>query len=709
MQWSVRPFVRIILFYIPGIILGNNIGDADISTFSVLLIFSFLIIIGFSIAKWFTSYKNRWFVGVSFYSMVFLFGIFNSYNTAKELSKIAVDDKAAYYVGEIINDPIQTNKSVRLELEIVRNGQNKDSISNFRILAYLEKTIESTNLVYGDKIVFETKLNKSKNPGNPGEFNYAGFLAFKGIVYTTYLNKKQWSFLTYDSSNKLIAFAKGLRQALLLNLKEHSYLENTFEVSAAILLGYDILMDAETEQAFMNAGAMHILCVSGLHVGIVFMMISLVLNFLKATRFGVFIRIILLLLTVWSYALLTGMSPSIQRASVMISFFIIGEGLSRLKDNYNTLAASAFVMLLVNPNLVYSVGFQLSYAAVIGIISIYRPVYNLLYIKNKPLDYIWSITAVSFAATIGTFPIATHYFHYFPTYFWLVNLFIIPLSFLVIMVGFVFIIVSWIPYLSALMGGATSALVYLLNHIVGLVKWFPYYGFDDIYMPLIKVVLVYLVIVVSFQIFFFNKIRLLKYLIFLALLLFLFNTQLKYNRLKHKEITIYNVKKHDVLEFVDGKTSLLISDSTFLYDEKLQSFTLEANQIRNGISTIFQLELGRFNDLESDNIFMNGNFLAFYNKKYFLLTTSDSLFQTANDKKLNVDAVIISGKKSFDMDKLQQCIVFSKIIISSSVPYWKQKLILKKCNEAGIECFNVNAEGLQIWLSDRNAITRNTL
>lgn len=693
MQWSVRPFVRIILFYIPGILLGNNLDEFDIGIFYVLLLFSLLIIGGFAIAKWFTSYKSRWFPGVFFYTLVFLFGIFNSYNTAKELSQITVDDKAEYYVGEIINDPIQTNKSVRLELEIVRNGQNKDSISKFKILAYLEKTEESINLVYGDKIVFETKLNKSKNPGNPGEFNYAGFLAFKGIVYTTYLNKKQWSFLTNDPSNKLIAYAKGLRQVLLQNLKEYSYFENTFEVSAAILLGYDILMDAETEQAFVNAGAMHILCVSGLHVGIVFMMISLLLNFLKSTKIGNFIRIILLLTVVWTYALLTGMSPSIQRASVMISFFIIGEGLSRLKDNYNTLAASAFVMLLVNPNLVYSVGFQLSYAAVIGIISIYRPVYNLLYFKNKPLDYMWSITAVSFAATLGTFPIATYYFHYFPTYFWLVNLFIIPLSFLVIMVGFVFIIVSWVPYLSAVIGGVTSALVYILNHIVGLVKWFPYYGFDDIYMPLIKVVLVYLVIVVSFQLFFFKKIILLKYLVFLALLLLVFNTSVKYNRLRQKELVVYNVNRHDVLEFVDGKTSLLVSDSVFLSDENLQSFTLEAYHIDRGLNVKSSLDLAIFNSIDDNNLNVDGNFIGFYDKEYFLYTSNDSLFKTQNNSKIDIDAVIISGRESFDMEKLQQCITFNKIIISSSVPYWKQKLILRKCKEAGIECFNVTVEG----------------
>lgn len=690
MKWSVRPFVRIILFYVPGILLGNKLDDFNINIFPILLLFSILIITGFAIAKWFTSYKGRWFSGVFFYALVFLFGMFNSFSTAKNLLKITVSDAAEVYVGEIVNDPVETSKSIRIELATNRNSHNEDSISKFKVLAYLEKTDESRELVYGDKIVFETNLNKSNNPGNPGEFDYAKFLAFKGIVYTTYLNSKQWSFLTYDPSNKIIAFAKRLRQVLLLKLEKYSYFDNTYEVSAAILLGYDILMDAETEQDFVNAGAMHILCVSGLHVGIVFMMLSLLLSFLKATKFGNFIRIVLLLVAVWSYALLTGMSPSIQRASVMISFFIIGEGFSRLKDNYNTLAASAFVMLLVNPNLVYSVGFQLSYAAVIGIISIYHPVYNMFYLKNKALDYLWSITAVSFAATLGTFPIATYYFHYFPSYFWLVNLFIIPLSFLIIMVGFIFIIVSWVPYFSALIGSATSALVLILNHIVGLIKWLPYYGLDNIYMPLLKLIFVYFIIVTSFQLFLFKKIKLLKFLVFLILLLFAFNTILKFERLQQKELIIFNVRKHDVLEFVDGKVSILVSDSVFLRNEKLQSFTLEANQIKNGVSEQLMINMEDFNDFTFQNLYINGSFIEFYNQKYLFVSTHDSLLHLPDNKKIHVDAVIISGRKSIDIKKLQQCLSFDKIIISSSVPYWKRQLIVKKCKEAKIEYFDVN-------------------
>ena len=692
MQWSVRPFVRIILFFIPGILLGSEIVDFRIDIFSIILLSSILLFSGFVIAKWLTSYKLRWFGALVFYVSVFMFGVFISYQSSRQIAMEEVSDHSNSFVGEIVSDPVQTKNAIRLEIA-TSSEEGKDAYSKFKVLAYLEKSDASLNLVYGDKIVFEANLKKNKNSGNPGEFDYAIYLNRKGIVYTTYLNNKQWSFLLYSPSNKLMAFAKRLRQSLLHKLEETSVFDNTYEVSAAILLGYDFLMDAETEQDFVRAGAMHILCVSGLHVGVIFLIMSFLLNFLKTNALGKYIRIVLLLLSVWSYAMLTGLSPSVLRASIMLSFFIMGEASNRLKDSYNTLAASAFAMLLIDPMLIYSVGFQLSYAAVLGIISIYRPVYNLFYFKNKLINYLWSILSVSIAAQIATFPIATHYFHYFPTYFWLVNLFVIPLSFLIIMSGFVFFVVSWIPFLSTAFGAITSFLVYLLNNAVGLVELFPLHGFDNIFMPWAKLILVYLIIIASFHLLFFKRILLLKYLTLLVLVLLVFNTVVKYQNLTRKEVVAFNVKKHNVLEFINGTEVILFSDSVFFSDQNLHNFTLRSNHINCGIEgqQVFNTDI--FDSYTNKNIFVDGSFLGFYNKKYLILNSNDSLFKSQDSKMIDVDAVIISGKKSIDIDELRQCVIFNKIIISSSVPYWKQKLIANKCKEAGINCSNINKDG----------------
>ena len=689
MNWSVRPFVRLVMFYIPGILLGRNISGYQFDTIPFLFFLLIFLLISFGVVKWFISYKYKWLIGLALYSNVFLLGVFNSYNCCNNGSAIAESASSRVLTAEIVSDPVETNKSVKAVVEALDESIGK----KFKILTYFEKTTQSQNLVYGDRIALETKPEKYKNAGNPSEFDYAFYLANRNIFYTTFVKQQQWNYLGYSPSNKIFAFAKSLRNKLLIKLKSNTYFDNTYEVSAAILLGYDYLMDEETEQDFVRAGAMHILCVSGLHVGVIFMVFSVLLNFLKVNYAGRMLRMVLLLASVWAYALLTGMSPSVQRAATMLSFFIVGEASGRLRDNYNTLAASAFVMLLFNPALVFSVGFQLSYAAVLGIISVYRPVFNLLYFENVALKYLWSVLAVSIAAQLGTFPIATHYFHYFPTYFWVVNLFVIPFSFLVIVSGFAFFLVSWIPVLSTAFGWLTSLWVLVLSKGVAFVELLPFYGVEDIYMPWIKLLTVYLIFITLFHLLFKSRFLLLKYVIFLVLILMVFNTAVKYRNLLQSEMVCYNVKNQSVVEFMDGGNSLLVADSVFLANENVRDFILKSNHIDKGIRKVEEFEYGCDSYFNSQNLLIDGCFIGFHNKRYLLLSTTDSVYCPDNIPQMHFDAVIVCGNKTIDISKLCRYVSFDKIIISSSVSDWKSRRLLEDCKDAGIGSFKLSSQG----------------
>ena len=693
MQWSIRPFVRIVIFYIIGILSARFFDDSDIGIAFLIFICCLLLISVFVIAKWYSSYKYSWLAGVFFCSVIFISGIFNQQLNHKQPYSFLEINKAKLFVGEVVDDPVQTAKSIRVELMVEEYDINEFGLSRSGALVYLEKSSDSQELKYGDKIVFDGRLKLIKNAANPEEFDYAGFLARKEIFYTCYLRNNQWKYLVHSPTNTLMAFAKSLRQNLLRKLETISVFDNTFEVSSAILLGYDILMDSETENNFVRAGAMHILCVSGLHVGVIFMILSFLLNFMKTSLIGKLSRIILLIVSVWFYALIAGLSPSVIRASVMISFFIIGEGFSRLKDSYNTLAASAFVMLWIEPALIYSVGFQLSYAAVFGIISLHRPIYTLFYFKNKYADYFWSIMSVSFAAQIATFPIATHYFHFFPTYFWMVNLLIIPLSFAIIISGFVFFILSWIPYLDIILGYILSFLVFVLNTLVEWVKLLPYNGLDNIDMPWFKLILVYLLIISLFQLVLLKRIKSFKYVLSMVIILLAFNLMVDYNNLNRNNLTIFNVNNHDVIEILGRDDNILIADSSFLKDDKMRSFILNAIHIKFGIDELTDIDISLFNFHQSSSTLVDGSFIALNGKRYFMYNSSDSLHFSETNHKIDIDAVIIMGNSPLNIHKLAKCMDFKKIIISSSVPYWRAQNILKDCNGAGIECYNIKTVG----------------
>ena len=356
------------------------------------------------------------------------------------------------FMGRVIEEPVETAETVRTVIEIRQIINNDTVIMNpGRTMAYFRKDSLSMQLEYGDMIVFQGKLTVPEGPKNPGEFNYAEFLALQNVHYIVFISGDNWSLLG-TSSNKLKSLAIKARKYLLNVLKDNGLAGNDYAVAAAILLGYDQLLEPELEQNYVTAGAMHILCVSGLHVGIIYLVLNFLLGFLRRNKLQKIIKVILLLTMIWFYALLTGFSPSVQRASLMITIFILATLSSKQKDVYNTLAASAIILLFVDPFIIFNVGFQLSYTAVLGILMFYKPIAGIFFIKNPVVRKIWEIVAVSTAAQLGTFPLAAHYFHFFPTYFWLTNIFIFPLSFAIVGAGMLLMAASWLPVISNLVG-----------------------------------------------------------------------------------------------------------------------------------------------------------------------------------------------------------------------------------------------------------------
>ena len=237
-------------------------------------------------------------------------------------------------------------------------------------------------------------------------------------------------------------FALKLRKSFINIFENQGISGRNFAVVTALVLGMDDYLDNDTRKEFSSAGAIHILCVSGLHVGVIYMVLNALLFFLKRNKYARALRSLILLIGIWFYAMLTGLAPAVLRAATMFSFVIIGTGIKRKAGVFNSLTVSAFILLLFNPFLIYNVGFQLSYAAVIAIVAIQPTIYQIWQPKNKIADNIWGITTVSVAAQLGTAPLGLFYFHQFPNYFIITNLIAIPLATLILYAGFLSVILS---------------------------------------------------------------------------------------------------------------------------------------------------------------------------------------------------------------------------------------------------------------------------
>ena len=696
MFWSTRPFVRALIFLLSGIFLGYFVP------FTLSLAFYFVIIGLLTLSlllsiiwiKFNEKIKLQWVKGSIVGLTLVITGVLLVTLHKNPVSEINIE-KTDAFIAEVINEPYPTMQSVKMILKVrPLNGEGSNE-QPVQVIAFFEKNKNSELLKYGDRLLFQVKISHPRKPMNPGEFDYKSFLALNGIYYSVFIPDNKWQYIGNSPQNIFKKLAGQLRHYLLISLQNNGLEGRSYAVAAAILLGYDNLMDTELEQDFVTAGAMHILCVSGLHVGVIYLVFNLLLGFLRKNRIQQIIKALLLLLLVWAYAMLTGLSPSVQRATVMISIFIIGNALSRQRDSYNTLAASAFLLLIFNPLLIFNVGFQLSYMAVLGILTFHRPIYVMFYFKNGIIDKLWSVTVLSFAAQLGTFPLAAHYFHFFPTYFWLSNLLIFPLSFLIITVGMAFISVSWLPFIPKIVGMVLSGLVYLLNQLVGFVKYLPFHGINDLYFPWEKVLIVYLFIVLVFIMFTKKNIRLLIPFLSTILVLVFLETVHKFNVLKQKRIVVYSINKSSAYDFIRGGEHLLLIDSVSQNSNKKFDYFLTNSRLAWGLDDN-QSSLELQNQETSIGLHFDGEFVVFNDFKIAIVNGSDAYFKGRNAK-VKIDALIIGGKKSLKISKLQTCFEINTIILDASVPYWKSKKIEDEAENLDVSIYNVKKAGAFIF------------
>ncbi len=377
--------------------------------------------------------------------------------------------------AKIIEVPAVREKSVKAVLQVL---SGKDSVGFFpcmgKIMAYFAVDSLSSRLRYGDVVVIRNRCQTTDSLPKLGDFDYRQYLARKQIYNTVYLPAYSWKKIGSNAGNPLVSYAIRLREQFLTILSQQGIQGAEYAVASAILLGYSDELTPELRSAYQNSGTMHILCVSGLHVGLFAMVVMNLLFFLKRSRWKLILKALIVLIAIWGYSLITGFSPSVLRAATMFTFITLGQCLERNTSIYNSLAISVIVLLFYDPMMLYSIGFQLSYLAVIGIVLIQKLIIQLWEVENRAIKYFWELTAVSIAAQLATSPLAIYYFHQFPNYFILSNIVASPISVLVIPLGFLILVASPVSTVVAgFFGQALSVVIRVLNKSVSLINGLP--------------------------------------------------------------------------------------------------------------------------------------------------------------------------------------------------------------------------------------------
>ncbi|MCH7541342.1 ComEC family competence protein [Patescibacteria group bacterium] len=388
-------------------------------------------------------------------------------------------------------------KDIRIKVvgevvEVHREGVQLHTTGKVQL--YLKSDSVQPDLRYGARILVKSKFYEFEPPASNDQFDYKAYMALKQIHFKMYLREDNWRLLSTSDGISIQGRLIEIRAYLISQFITHGFDGADLGVVSALTLGDKQYLDKDIRGIYAKTGAMHVLAVSGLHVGIIYLIFNYLLQFLmRGPKSGV-VKAVILLFLLWTYAAIAGFSPSICRATTMFSFIIIGNAVNRQGQIYNTIFASAFFLLLINPLFIFEVGFQLSYAAVLGIITFQPQIDNWFRFDNLIIKYFWSITAVSIAAQISTFPLAIYYFHQFPGYFFLSNIIVIPAAGAIILLAMLFFSLSLVPVVSQFAGAILLFVVKAMNLSVNMIGGLPGSTIDNLQISWLECILMYVVI-----------------------------------------------------------------------------------------------------------------------------------------------------------------------------------------------------------------------
>lgn len=456
-----HPFVRLLIFQLTGIFLANFTPASK--PWLLLLLLPGAALTAFN--------KNKALQGLLYSLLLCALTVTISFLRTVDLQTLEspLSGSPVFMEAMILDYPTQKTLSTQVPVRLIQT--ELPGLHRKKLILFIEKGEMTDSLRPGDRIVAQLIPREITNRGNPHEFDYRSYMLHKHYRYSAYLPSGQYHAVRCDHPPVMIKIARVQRN-LALYLKAKTGNNRAFQVVSALSLGYRDELTAETRASFVSTGTMHVLSVSGLHVAMVFLFLDLFLRNLKRRLSGYILYFLMMMISLWGYAFLTGFSPPVQRAAIMFSFILAGNSLKRPAAIANSIAASAFFILFFNPDLIFDVGFQLSFTAVTGIVFFYPRFNSLVQSDQWFIRRPWQLLCVSLAAQLGTFPLTIYYFNQFPLYFWLSNFVVVPAAYLILFLTGSFFALSGIDpvavWVARLLNAVTDLTLYLLDRIAAL-------------------------------------------------------------------------------------------------------------------------------------------------------------------------------------------------------------------------------------------------
>jgi len=688
--WKKAPFIRFLIPLITGIILQWHLKIQP-GILWILLSVSAIITIAFFFIPFFGRYKLSLLSGLSA-SLLFISvgGLLTWYKNIQHDENWfgRSYNNVSPLIVTLLEHPVEKTKSFKANASVDLILNHDSSIKpEGKIILYFKKDSSVSALDYGSQLVITKPLQEIKNSGNPGGFDYKRYSLFQGITHQVYLQssvtsgkENEFEILQTTKKNFFQDFINSSRTKVLNILRTNIKEEKELGLAEALLIGYKDDLDKTLVQSYSNTGVVHVIAISGLHLGLIYWLLTWFFKPWQKRRFR-WLRPIFILTGLWLFSLLTGAQPSVLRSAVMFTCIVLGDTLDKKSSIFNSLALSAMLLLCINPYWLWDVGFQLSYAAVLSIVIFMQPVYHWFYIKNKFLDFIWKLNAVTIAAQILTIPFGIYHFHQFPASFLFTNFLAVPLSSFILLDEILLCLVSFIPPVATIIGKLISWFIWLMNSYIEQIEKLPFSLLDGLQISMPQAILL-LIVATGLGYWLMRKNKTGFRCAMIATLGFVVLRTVSFIQANNREqLIVYNVPQKQAIDLIDGRKYLFIGDSDLLADDFIRNFHIKPSRIMHRLEPDQGFET--YEQQKELIIYKNKRILVINKTKYF-----SSLVN-----KVPVDLLILSGNPKLYFNKITEAFSVKQVVFDGSCPAWKINYWKKDCDSLKIPYHDVSEKG----------------
>jgi competence protein ComEC len=584
-----------------------------------------------------------------------------------------------------INEPLQEKASTFKTTARVVAAYNHGEWLPVKgyLLVYFAKDSRWPDLQYGDELIAGKRPEMIKNNGNPGAFDYQQYCVTQQLYQQLYLRTTDFYWLPRNRGHLLSKLLLKGRDYCIDNLKRYIGDGPEAGMAEALLIGYRLDLDKAVVQAYSNTGIVHVIAISGMHLALLYGTLLWCLQWLPAHKWSHLFKAVIILCILWAFALLTGASASVLRSAVMFTGITIGRFvLGRYSSIYNTLAASATVLLCFNPYLAVDAGFQLSYLAVLSILLFYPPIYQLWEMRKKWADIIWQMVALSLAAQLMTTPVSLFYFHQFPNYFLLANLVAVPLSTVIIYGEVILLFLAPFGTPAIWVGYVLKYLIYRMNSCVKWLGELPYALITPIHCSLIQTLFLYGVIA-ALAAWWLIKWRPGCLVAFFCLWGCIAANAYQAARCRQQcKLIVYNVPAYTAIDCIKGELARFAGDDSVWQLPVAQQLLAARNEMRvvAGNPAGFQ---------------QYGHCISFQGKRLLII---DSMLPVHLPvKKLNTNYILLTHNPRVSIDQLNGHYEYDLLIFSASNSVRKVEKWKTDCDTSGRKYYDIAEQGAFIY------------